>query len=150
MKPTETHHFSPNTQIPSQTRPFGKALRHPFPSSVSRPSDWAGYGASPSFRTRKPCDTARGFGFTDQSPLCFASLGSLENLGERQVWNKGPPGWCLFRIYRGWKTTQWYGDYFINHFKNPYQTSSMLESKMVFFVATHFWSRDQTWCYILW
>ena len=33
MKPTETHHFSPNTQIPSQTRPFRKALHHPFPSS---------------------------------------------------------------------------------------------------------------------
>ena len=96
MKPTETHHFSPNTQIPSQTRPFHKALRHPFPSSD--PVHRAGYGVSPSFRTRKPCDAARGFGFTDQSPLCFASLGSLENLGERQVSHeiKGPlAGACL-------------------------------------------------------
>ena len=50
-----------------------------------------------------------------------------------EPWNKGPPGWWLFRIYRGWKTTQVCGDYFINHFKDPYQTSSILETKMIFF-----------------
>ena len=34
-----------------------------------------------------------------------------------EQWKKG--SW-LFRVYRGWNTTQFCGDYFINHYKDPY------------------------------
>ena len=42
------------------------------------------------------------------------------------------PGYLL---YIGDYTTQLYGDYFINHYKDPYQTTSIMESRMFFFVA---------------
>ena len=29
----------------------------------------------------------------------------------------------MFRVYRGWSTTQLYGDYFINHIRIPYETT---------------------------
>ena len=45
----------------------------------------------------------------------------------------------LFRAYRGWNTTQLYGDYFINHYKDPSQTTRISTQKVsgtrVLFVA---------------
>ena len=40
---------------------------------------------------------------------------------------KGPP-W-LFRVYRGWKTTQLCRDYFIKHYQDPYETARISHGK---------------------
>ncbi len=38
----------------------------------------------------------------------------------------------LVGLYRGWKTAQLYGDYFINHYKDPYSTTR-IQWKVRFF-----------------
>ena len=50
----------------------------------------------------------------------------------KQWSNEKNPGWLG---YIGDYTTQLYRDYFINHYKDPYKPSSIMESRKVFFVA---------------
>ena len=53
-------------------------------------------------------------------PFCmFSDTSRVEShmSNEQKPW--------LFRVYRGWDTTQFFRDYFINHYNDPYQTTSI-------------------------
>ena len=52
----------------------------------------------------------------------------------------------LFRVYRGWHPTQFCGDYFINHYKHPYETTNIQwKVRPFFFFAAHLHPWKLTW-----
>ena len=49
-----------------------------------------------------------------------------------EIWNEQWKNTWLFTLYRGWKTTQLYGDDFISHYKDPYKPTRKWKARGFF------------------
>ena len=54
-------------------------------------------------------------------------------------WNKEQKTW-LFTVYRGWLILPMYVGIMINHYKDPYSTTSIVKCLRVFFLARPTWT----------